>query len=73
MLYFQLLRTIFGSIPISKQRIAYNFFLLVHTANRFLCCSGERNGAQRRAKVSFGKTMMQALELLQLEKSHVLK
>ena len=29
------------------------------------------NGAQRRAKVSFGITMMQALELLQLAKRHI--
>ena len=28
-------------------------------------------GAQRRANVSFGRTMMQALELLQLAKRHV--
>jgi len=27
----------------------------------YACCSGERNGAQRRTKVSFDKTMMQAL------------
>ena len=33
--------------------------------------SGERNGAQRRTKVSFGRTMMQALELLRLVKRHV--
>jgi len=31
--------------------------------------SGERNGEQKRTKVSFGRTMMQALELLQLAKS----
>jgi len=29
---------------------------------------GERNGVQRRTKVSFGKTMMQTLELLRLAK-----
>jgi len=32
-------------------------------ANRYLRSSGERNGEQRRTKVSFGRTMMQALEL----------
>ena len=37
----------------------------MHTANRHLCGNGE---AQRRTKGSFGKTMMQALELLQLAK-----
>ena len=43
-----------------------------HTSNRHQCGSGERNGAQRRTKVSFGKTMMQALELLQLTKMQML-
>jgi len=43
------------------------------TANRQLCSSGERNGAQKKTKVSFGKTMMQTLELLQLAKRHVLQ
>ena len=43
----------------------------VCTTNRHLRRSGERNGAQRRTKVSFGRTMMQALELLQLAKRHV--
>jgi len=33
--------------------------------------SGERNGAQRRAKINFGKTMIQTLELLQLAKRHI--
>ena len=32
---------------------------------------GERNGEQRRTKISFVRTMMQALELLQLAKRHV--
>jgi len=41
------------------------------TANSHLRGSGERNGAQRKTKVSFGRTMMQALELLQLVKRHV--
>jgi len=38
------------------------------SVNCHLCCRGERNGTQRRAKVSFGKIMMQALELLWLSK-----
>ena len=38
------------------------------TANHHLHGSGEKNGAQWRIKVSFGKTMMQALELRQLVK-----
>jgi len=38
------------------------------TVNCHLCGSGERNGAQRRTKVSF---MMQALELLRLAKRHI--
>ena len=41
------------------------------TANRHLCGSVERNGAQRRTKVNFSRTMMQALELLRLTKRHV--
>ena len=41
------------------------------TANRHLHCKGEKNGAQRTTKVSFGRTMMQALELLQLVKMHI--
>jgi len=36
-----------------------------------LCGSGERNGGQRKTKVRFGRTMMQALELLQLVKRHI--
>ena len=36
----------------------------VCTADRNLRGKGERNGVQRRIKVSFGRTMMQALELL---------
>ena len=43
----------------------------VTTANRHLHGSGERNGEQRRTKVSFGRTMMQALELQQLAKRHI--
>ena len=42
-----------------------------HTANRHLCGSGERNAKQRRPNVSFGKTMMQTLELQWLVKRHV--
>jgi len=42
-----------------------------HTTNRHLCSSGERNGAQRRTKVSSGKTMMQALGLLWFAKKHI--
>jgi len=67
----------------SKQRIMQEASLLVlhspkshteaikaRTANHFLRGKGERNGVQRRIKVSFGRTMMQALELLQLAKRH---
>ena len=35
-----------------------------HTANRHLHSKGERNTAHRRTKVSFRRTMIQALELL---------
>jgi len=42
-----------------------------HTKNCHLCDSGEGNGAQSRTKVSFGRTMMQALELLRLAKIHI--
>ena len=38
------------------------------TANHHLRGSGERNKEQRRTKVSFGRTMMWALELLRLQK-----
>ena len=41
------------------------------TANRHLRGSGERNGDQRRTKVSSGRTMMQALELQSLAKRHI--
>ena len=34
------------------------------TANCHLCVSGERNGEQRRKKVSFDRTMMRALKLV---------
>ena len=36
------------------------------TANRHLYGSGERNGAQTKTKVNFGRTRIQALELLRL-------
>jgi len=39
------------------------------TANRNLRGSGEMNGEQRRTKVSFGRTVMQALEPQRLAKS----
>ena len=42
------------------------------TTNRHLRGSGERNGEQRRTKVSFGRTMMRALELQRLAKRHIL-
>ena len=42
-----------------------------HTANHYLCSKGERNGTQRKAKISLGKTMIQALELLRFVKRHV--
>ena len=41
------------------------------TVNCRLHGCGERNGAQRRKKVSFGRTMMQALKLLWLVKRHI--
>jgi len=44
--------------------------LNVRTANHHLHDKGERNGAQRRIKVSFDRTMIQALELLGLPKRH---
>ena len=43
------------------------------TANYHLCSSGERNTAQRRTMINIGRTMMQALELLQLAKRHILE
>ena len=48
----------------SRTKALYN----LRIASRHLCGKGERNGVQRRTKVSFGRTMMQALELLQLAK-----
>ena len=41
------------------------------TTNHHLRGSGERNGEQRRTKVSFGRTMMQALDLQRLTKRHI--
>ena len=40
--------------------------IIMCTANRHLCGSVETNGEQRRTKVSFGRTMILALELLRL-------
>ena len=42
----------------------------VHTANCLPSDSGERNEAQRRSKITFGRSMMQTLELLYI-KGHV--
>jgi len=42
------------------------------TANCHLCGSGERNQEQRKTKVSFCRTMIQALELQRLAKRHIL-
>jgi len=41
------------------------------TANRHLRNSQERNGEQRRTKISFGRTMIQALKLQRLAKRHI--
>ena len=41
------------------------------TTNCHLRGSGERNQVQRRTKVSFSRTMMWALQLLQLAKRHI--
>jgi len=41
------------------------------TANRHLRGSQERNGEQRRTKISFGRTMMEALKLQRLVKKHI--
>jgi len=41
------------------------------TANRHLRSSGERNGEHRKTKVSFGRTMIRALELQQLAKKYI--
>ena len=41
------------------------------TTNRHLHGSGERNGEQRRTKVSFSRTMIQAFELQRLAKRHI--
>ena len=43
-----------------------------HITNHHLHGKREMSGAQRRSKVSFGRTMMQALELLRLAKRHIL-
>jgi len=58
-----------GSTPASSAlTLVFHQSHNVHTANRHPCGSGERNGAQRRTKVSFGRTMM---ELLRLAKRHL--
>jgi len=41
------------------------------TTNRHLHSNGERNGEQRRTKISFGRTMIRALELQWLAKRHI--
>ena len=41
------------------------------TANCHLHGSEERNGEQRRIKISFGRTMMRALKLQRLAKRHI--
>jgi len=41
------------------------------TTNRHLRSSGERNEEQMRTKVSFGRIIIQAFELLWLEKKHI--
>jgi len=41
------------------------------TTNRHLHAKGERNGVNRRTKVSFVRTMMWALELLRSVKRHI--
>ena len=45
--------------------------LNTYTANRHLRGKGERNGVQRRTKVSFGRTIIRALELQWLTKRHI--
>ena len=57
-------------VPVPTFRSRFPRILLTPT-NRHLRGKGERNGIQRRIKVSFGRTMMQALELLWLTKRHV--
>jgi len=61
--------------PVNVQKVINNFLhekiqiSVIPTglanANHHLCGKRERNGVQRRTKVSFSRTMMQALELLQ--------
>ena len=66
----------------SKQRIALQAPLLalrlpksltkaIARIPQIVTCKGERNGIQRRTKVSFVRTMMQAMELLRLAKRHI--
>jgi len=50
-----------STVPTQVSHRSHNSY----TANHHLYNSGERTGAQRRTKLSFGRTMMQTLELLQ--------
>jgi len=43
-----------------------------HSANRHPCGSRQRNGAQRRTKVSLSRTIMQSLKRLWLAKRHIM-
>jgi len=43
----------------------------VRSVNHYLCGSGEKNGAKRGTKVSFGKTMMQNTGATAVSKMHV--
>jgi len=56
-----------GSELTLVSRQSYN----THTAYRHLRAKEEKNGVQRRTKVSFGRIMMRALELLQLARRHI--
>ena len=79
--HFQLLRTFWATVHATNNiRSAPASSVLTqvshwshnaYTANCHLHGSGERNGEQRRTKVSFDRTMMQALELLRLAIRHV--
>jgi len=61
-----------GGIKLFAHSLTRPFFLGGSGAARLhLHNSGERNEAQRRTKLSLGRTMMQALELLRLAKWHV--
>ena len=65
------LRTPWASFQVKNNiSVSTALTLVLHmcTVNRHLHGSGERNGEQGRTKVSFGRTMMQALEVLWLVK-----